>query len=154
MMVLFAGVAYASPSSFVYQGQIIKPSGQALEEPSVTFTVEIYSPGAEQCLLFQETHTINMVGSKGVFTLPLGEGSRSGSDWEDTSTLVQAFNNNAGTITVTTCTIGTDYTPTASDKRKIRLSFDDGSGPVVANMQEIHSAPFALSAASVGGIAA
>ncbi|MCB0379545.1 MAG: hypothetical protein KDD33_13720, partial [Bdellovibrionales bacterium] len=90
---IFRG-AMASPSSMIYQGQILKPSGHALEEPVVTFTVEIFSPGAEECLLYQETHTLNMTGTKGVFTLPLGEGSRSGSDWEDTSTLVQAFNNN------------------------------------------------------------
>ncbi|MCB0378609.1 MAG: hypothetical protein KDD33_08970, partial [Bdellovibrionales bacterium] len=152
ILFLTSTVGLASPASLVYQGQIIKPNGHALEAASVTFKVEVFSPGAEECLLYEESHIVNMVGSKGIFGLPLGEGIRAGSDFEDTATLIQAFDNSSGTISPTTCSIGSTYTPTASDRRKIRLTFDDGTGAVQIASQDIHSAPFALSAASVGGL--
>lgn len=118
----------------------------------VTFTLEVYSPGAEECLLYQEQHVVNMVGSKGIFSLRLGDGIRSGADYEDTAPLIDAFDNTVASITATTCAIGTTYNPAATDDRKLRMYFDDGSGPILATTQNVSSAPFALSAASIGGL--
>ena len=77
--------AFAAPANFVYQGQIVKPDGMALESNSVIFTLEVISPGAEQCVLYRERHTLNMTGSNGVFALEVGDGSRLPSpNFEDT----------------------------------------------------------------------
>ena len=81
----------AAPESFAYQGQIIKPDGHALEASSVDFIIEIVSPGAEECILFEESHTINMTNSNGLFSLEIGSGARTGTDYEDVTSLNDAL---------------------------------------------------------------
>ncbi|MCJ8276691.1 MAG: hypothetical protein HRT44_12100, partial [Bdellovibrionales bacterium] len=144
--------AQASPGSFAYQGQIIKPNGKPLEASSVNFTIQILSPGAEQCLLFEETHTLNMEDSYGLFSLPVGQGTRVGADYEDVSTLIDVFDNSLPVQTPTVCdSVGT-YTPTVGDDRIVRITFDDGSGPVVVSQDhQVKSVPFAQHAAKLDG---
>ena len=87
---LFGSSAWAVPNTFVFQGQIVKPDGAVLENASVNFTVQIFSPGAEECLLYQESHSgVNMSDSKGLFSLAVGSGSRSAGNFEDSSVLSQ-----------------------------------------------------------------
>src|SRR5690606_4810375 len=75
------------------------------------------------------------------------------SSFEDSSSLVAVLSNFSGTIGPATCSIGSDYNPNAHDGRKIRVTFNDGSGPItISQNQDLHSIPFALQAASVGGI--
>ena len=121
----------AGPESFVLQGQIIKPSGDALENSSVNFNVKIYSPGSNNCLLYEENfNSVNMGDSAGLFKLSVGTGTRSGSNFEDTSTL-EGILKNSGSLTPTTCTTGgPNYTPASTDGRLVRLTFNDGSGAV------------------------
>ncbi|MCJ8276721.1 MAG: hypothetical protein MJK18_07755 [Bdellovibrionales bacterium] len=153
ILILFSVDVFASPEGFLYQGQIIKPSGQQLEDDSVLFTMQLYSPGVEECLLYEETHTLNLVGSKGLFTIPVGDGVRSGSNFEDSSTLSQVFNNNSGAITPTTCDSVGSYTPGPNDSRLLRVTFDDGSGPItVSNDHRIMSTPFAQQAYRLEGL--
>ena len=156
-LVVFFSVAslQAGPGSFAYQGQIIRPDGRALEASSVTFTIEILSPGPEQCLLYQETHTINMQGSNGIFSFDVGEGNQSGNDFEDTSTLVQSIQNTGATVNPTTCAIGGSFTSSPGDGRLMRVQFDDGAGPITLGQNHrINSVPYAQSAASIDGISA
>ena len=148
-----ASVIYAGPSNFAYQGQIIKPNGLALEAASVTFTLEILSPGSEECLLYKETQTINMTGSNGIFALEVGSGVHAGTNFEDTNSLDNALSNTTGTVSPTTCAVGSTYTPVASDGRKLRVTFDDGTGPVtIANDHNIVSVPYAQNASSIDGL--
>ena len=49
LSILWATSLLAAPEQFAYQGQIIKPDGQALEAINVTFTLQVYSPGVEEC---------------------------------------------------------------------------------------------------------
>ena len=77
--------AYAAPpQAITLQGTILTPSGLPLETASVGFTVEIRSPGAENCLLYRETHTLNMTNSGGAFSLPIGTGVRAGGGFQET----------------------------------------------------------------------
>jgi len=128
VLVFFLESTYASPSQFTLQGQIINPNQTQLEKPSVDFTVQIYSPAPDSCLLYEEHFlNVNMQDSKGLFSLPVGTGTRLGSDFEDTTPLVDAINNSIGLITPTSCEFGgPNYTPGATDTRSLRLTFDDG----------------------------
>jgi len=144
---------FAAPASFVYQGQIVKPNGLALESNSVVFTIEVVSPGSEACILYRERHTLNMMGSNGVFALEVGDGARAGTNFADTSTLPEALDNSSAPLTGLTCSSGTSYAPTQTDSRKLRVTFDEGSGPTtLAQDHKIVSVPFAQSAASINGI--
>ena len=127
---LLPSLGHAGPENFTYQGQIIKPNGQALEDSNVNFVVEIISPGAEECILYRESHIRNMSNSNGIFALEVGSGLRSGSQYQDTINLRTALNNSTGTVNPDICVIGGSYTPVANDGRKLRVTFNDGSGPV------------------------
>ncbi len=141
-----------SPQGISLQGRIVDASNNPLEDASVTFTVQIYSPGAEQCELYRESHTLNMSGSGGVFSLPVGSGTRAGAGFENTSTLAQVFNNASATINSLTCSVGTSYAPSSGAKRKIKMTFDNGGGPqVVTQTLDIQAVPYALYADTLQG---
>ncbi|OQW49338.1 MAG: hypothetical protein A4S09_12545, partial [Proteobacteria bacterium SG_bin7] len=151
---LFFGTAIAqtSPQGLSLQGRILDSSNNPLEDASVAFTVQIVSPGAEECVLYEETHTLNMTGSGGVFALPVGAGTRSGAAFEDTSTLAQVFNNGSGQINSLTCSSGNSYTPASGAKRKIKMTFDNGGGPqVVTQTLDVQAVPYALYADTLRG---
>ncbi len=148
--------AFAAPAKFTYQGQIIKPNGQALESNSVQFTLEILSPEPELCVLYKESHTVNMTNSNGIFSLTVGEGVKPGDgSYEDLTSLADALDNSIGMVAPTTCALGPNYTADPSDGRKLRLTFDDGSGPVtLAQDHNVVSVPYASNASSLNGLSA
>jgi hypothetical protein len=150
-----AATGNVGPQGITLQGTILTPANQPEEAASVTFTLQVVSPGSEDCLLYQETQTVNMTSSSGAFSLVLGSGTRSGVGFQSTSTLAQIFNNSSGTISSLTCASGSSYTPNSSDSRKIVLTFDDGSGPqTLSPSLSVESVPFALMADSLQGKAA
>ena len=144
--------AQISPQGISLQGRIVDSSNNPLEDLNVIFTVHILSPGAEECVLYEETHTVNMTGSGGVFALPVGSGTRSGTAFEDTSTLAQVFNNASAAINSLTCATGNSYSPATGNKRKIKMTFDNGGGPqVVTQTLDIQAVPYALYADTLRG---
>jgi trimeric autotransporter adhesin len=152
-LLLYTPLALAVPGSFVYQGQIIKPNGHTLDANNVQFTVEIISPGAEQCILFRERHNVNMVGSNGIFALEVGDGVPVSSSFTTASSLAAALNNSAGTLTGLECASVGEYTPSMNDHRQLRITFDDGSGPnTLTQDHRILSVPYAQSAATLNGL--
>jgi len=160
LLVLSSGLtaqAQTSPQVVSLQGRILDPSNNALESVNVAFIIEILSPNVDECVLFKETYTLNMTGSGGVFSLPIGAGlARVGANFEDTSTLAQVFNNGASAMTSLTCaTAVTSYTPATTHKRKIRMSFNDiaggGGQQVVTQLLDLQSVPFALYADTLQG---
>ncbi|MBY0315091.1 MAG: hypothetical protein K2Q26_06205, partial [Bdellovibrionales bacterium] len=140
------------PSSFVYQGQITKAGGIPLEADPVMFRIQILSP-VNDCVMFEEQHSINMLGSTGVFSLNIGAGIRSGSDFEDTSVLLDVFKNGQNFTGITTCASGTSYNALSGHTRKMRISYNDGGG-LVTLAQDFHmqSTPFSWYANSLQGL--
>ncbi len=55
--------SFANSPGISYQGRIFKPDGAPLEGSSVQFRLQVRSPGAENCLLYEEIQTLNMAGS-------------------------------------------------------------------------------------------
>ncbi len=147
-----SSVGLASPTSTVFQGQIIKPNGQALEASNVQFTLQLLSP-INECLLHEETFTINMTGSSGIFNLSLGSGTNTGNG--GLTNLNEALDNSLSNQAGLTCSSGSDYDPSPGDTRKLRVTFDEGSGPVTLSQDHtIESVPYAQYAGKLGGLEA
>jgi len=159
-LALIAGIALSttahsqtSPQAFSLQGRLVDNSNQPVQASSVSFTIQIRSPGVEDCLLYEETHTVNMSNSDGLFSIPLGTGTRGGTAaFKDTSTLAQAFTNSSSTISSLTCASGSTYAPASGQRRKLRLHFDDGTGyQTLSQDMQINSVPYALYADTLQG---
>ncbi|MBY0314700.1 MAG: hypothetical protein K2Q26_04230, partial [Bdellovibrionales bacterium] len=150
--VMSSSHAQSVPTSFVYQGQITKTGGVPLEANPVIFNVRIYSP-TNDCLLYEEQHSINMLGSEGMFSLNVGGGIRSGSDYEDTSSIVDIFKNGVSFSGITSCSSGTSYNALTGHTRKVRISYNDGGG-LVTLAQDFHlqTVPYAWYANSLQGL--
>jgi hypothetical protein len=141
------------PQGIAVQGTIFNAQNQPESASSVVFTIDVRSPGAENCLLYRETQTLNMSGSSGNFSFILGSGARSGSSFEDTSTIAQAFSNNVGTLASLSCANGSSYSPVSGQQRSLALAFDDGFGThTLSQALNVQSVPFALAADSLQGL--
>ncbi len=144
----------ADPLYFNYNGRILRPDDTPLNAASVDFTVQIIST-TDGCVLYEETHNLDMSTSAGVFNLKVGSGARAGTDYEDTSTLDQAFDNGLGNITGLTCDSGTAYDAAPGDARAIRLTINEGTG-VIQFSENINmaSVPYARYATKLEGMGA
>ncbi len=67
--------AFAQNSGITYHGRILRPDGAPLEGASVQFKMQIQSPGAESCLMFEELQTKDLRNSGGVFSITMNDGS-------------------------------------------------------------------------------
>ncbi len=103
-----------------YQGRIIKPDGNPLDSSSVRFTIEIKS--YNDCLLYQETQTVNLSTSAGVFSLNIGSAPAPNIHNFVGTSLSSVFTNRSTFTGLSGCT-GGSYAPNADDDRKIVVSF-------------------------------
>ncbi|MBK8202991.1 MAG: hypothetical protein IPK68_11930 [Bdellovibrionales bacterium] len=141
-LIFSTSLASEAPSGLVYQGRIMKPDNSPLEAVSVLFDIEVYSPDGA-CLLFEETHTINMASSGGSFALTLGTGTPIGLSYF----VKEVFSNTGAFTGAGPCS----YSPSTGDSRRIRVTFDDGGGPVALQDQIVQSVPYALYASKLEG---
>ncbi|MBL7544516.1 MAG: tail fiber domain-containing protein [Bdellovibrionaceae bacterium] len=108
-----------------YQGRIIKPDGSPLEGSNVQFRMQVRSPGSENCLLYEEIQSVNMLGSSGVFSVTLNDGS--GTRLDSPFYQIDRIFANRDTMTLdsTRCAVGTTYSPNSGDGRKFIVYFKD-----------------------------
>ncbi|MDG0815777.1 tail fiber domain-containing protein [Bdellovibrio svalbardensis] len=149
LILLQTSMVLASPALLTYQGRIVKDDGTALEYSAVSFIFQITDPSGA-CVIYQEQiNGYNMVNSKGVFDVPIGQGTvtypTSGS-----FTVLDAFKNGQAFV----CQGGAPYNSGASDSRKLRVQFYDGVGwKTISPDSVIRSVPFsgyAVSAQKLG----
>ncbi|UOF01149.1 tail fiber domain-containing protein [Bdellovibrio reynosensis] len=146
LAVFSASFASASPDSFTYQGRIIRSDGTPLEHNNVSFAFEITNP-AGNCVFYREQKdSVNMQGSKGVFDVPIGSGTRlfptgAGADIRD------AFKNSIALP----CAGGGTHTAAENETRLLKVQFYDGTGwKAITPNNEIRSVPFATFSYSAG----
>ena len=140
----------------VYHGRILKSDGSALESNSVEMKLQIRSPGTENCLMYEETKTVDMSGTNGVFSFTLNNGSATRSD-QSGFTLNQVLSNRRPFIfTNGECVNGSSYSPQLTDSRLLTFKFmESGLGTwEEVSAQEIGYSPMALEAKAVGGYVA
>lgn len=146
LTMLMVSFAWASPDSFTYQGRIIRSDGTPLEYNNVSFAFEITNP-AGNCVLYREQKdSVNMQGTKGVFDVPIGSGTRLyptgvGDNIRD------VFKNSV----VLNCSGGGTYTAAENEIRLLKVQFHDGTGwKAITPSTEIRSVPFSTFSYSSG----
>ena len=117
--------ANPGPNGFNIQGTLYGPSGAA-HEGLVAFKVQILDAGAA-CVLYQETHNLDLTTTKGVFSIDLGQGtSRSNKVDSSTSLASNVFRNDVNIPSSVDCAPGVTFTSGAA--RLVRVLYDVGSG--------------------------
>ena len=127
----FSSVVLATPGSFYLQGQIVKPDLMPLEGANVEFTIQILSPGRGRvCSFRRELHLSICKTPMACFLFQWEREHVIGLDFEDTSSLVTILSNTAGPWTPDNCGGVNSYSPSLTDDRRVKIVFDDGTGPV------------------------
>ncbi|KYG65756.1 hypothetical protein AZI86_01380 [Bdellovibrio bacteriovorus] len=141
---------FQAHAGFTYEGSLVDPSGNVVTNSSVQFVLEILSPGSEACVLFRESHTLDMSASEGYFSLNVGTGTVMGSY----PTLLRVFQNH-GTMNGLSCATGSTYAPGINDVRRMRVTIYVGGGAAdVVGTLTINPVPMADTARTVGAFEA
>jgi hypothetical protein len=148
-------IAMAGNAGITYHGRLIDPAGIAVTGASVQFKIQLRTPGAENCLMYEEVQSKDMSQSDGIFSITINDGSGNRTDASG-YTLEQIFGNRGSfTFSAADCSGGTVYNSSPSDGRKIQVLFNDGT--FTAGQWEatpaisISFVPMAIEAAQVGG---
>lgn len=151
LVILPSWWSYATSNSLTYQGRIIRADGRPLEYYNTSFIFKIMDMSGK-CLIYQEQVTgIDMTNSKGVFDVPIGEGTVS---WPTSGnfSILEAFNNettfSCGSCSGYSCVSGgSSYSAVSSHSRILRVQFHDGNGwRTVSPDNIIRSVPYAIQA--------
>lgn len=143
-------------SFLTYQGRIVSPDGKALSRDNIDLIVHIYSPGPEKCLMFTESHKLNLSLTAGVFSIEVGAGLRN-SSLDGGKSFKEIFSNKESELEFDNCEEGhASYVPKAGDVRNLVIQFNDGSGRGLQTLQaqKIAFVPFAVESTQVGGYGA
>jgi len=163
---LTLGSAYtASPAfgfsenaqTFTYQGQLLDNTGLApLSDASVVMILSIYNP-AKDCLLYEETQTINTTASSGMFSIQVGSATgaakRTGSD--PGLRMAAVFRNDGTQVRAAGANCASGYTPTAGDARVMQVKLTPSSTATQVTLspdETIDAAPQSWSAETLQGI--
>ena len=153
-LMAFPSLANAtSNSGITYHGRILKPDGTPLEGKTVQFRLQIRSPGAESCLLYEELQTLNMVGSAGVFSISLNDGTGTRDDSSGV-TFDNVFSNRTSvSFAGSACVSGNQYNPNSADGRSFAVFFRDESMQAFEPLpsQPVNYAPFAIQTKEIAG---
>ncbi|NUN04801.1 MAG: hypothetical protein HUU57_03470 [Bdellovibrio sp.] len=150
-----------------YHGRILDNTGSPLESSSVTFKIQILSPNPGKCLMYEEVRTISMVGTDGIFVIPIGDGNGARSNSDPNISIEKVFSNdpnfqfNVSKYPKFNCNSGGNvFTPQVLDQRQLVVSFKDNNSAngvqTLPNM-DINFVPFSVNsydAQNLGGTAA
>lgn len=145
--------AFAVGPGLFYQGRILQ-SDLTPVTGVVQFRVQLRSPGAEDCLLWEEIQSHDLTGKNGTFVLGINDGSGTRTDGGIYTISQVLANNQLLTLGAGKCASGTTYSPTFADGRSLAVSFNDGSfaGWEDAPVQAMNYAPKAVDALQVSGV--
>lgn len=161
VIILLLGLSAKATQSFTVQGRLLNADGTPLTSSSVQFKIQVRTTGSENCLLFQETQTLDLSQDQGAFSLTIGQGTRAASSVDGGNSLDQIFSNSQSislTAAPSACAnSATSYTPAASDTRNLVLSYNDGSAwdtvPTIS-LSWVPQATYAQDAGKLGGTSA
>jgi hypothetical protein len=149
-----AGRAGASNSGVTYQGRILKPDGTPLAGQFTQFKMQLRTPDAGACLMYEELQSQDLRNMNGAFSLTINDGTGSRTDTTGL-TLDKIFANHGSfALDPTTCGSGTGaYAPNGSDGRNLVVLFKDETmaswEPIPS--QKINFVPFAFEAKQIAG---
>lgn len=148
LLISFASLKLQA-ETITLSGRLLDPLQQPVSSNAVAFKVYLYDP-TENCLLYSEDHgSLDMSHSNGNFELKMGAGTlMAGSPL---ASLRQALDNRIPFSGLTSCTTGTTYTPSATDSRKVRISFLISGTTQTLSSIEINQVANAIHSQTVGG---
>jgi trimeric autotransporter adhesin len=152
----FSMNAAAANSGVTYQGRILKPDGNPLTGSNVQFRLQIKSPDANSCLMYEELQTQDMSSSHGNFSLTINDGTGVRNDTSGYGLDRIFANRGIFTFNAADCVSGTDYTPGSGDGRTLQVFFKDETMSAWEPMppQKINFVPFAFESKQVAGFGA
>jgi hypothetical protein len=148
-------IAFAAGSTLTLQGRILDSNGVPIQAPGVNFRVQVLTPNANECILYDETQVIDMTGSVGIWELSLNDGTGTVNP-PLTYTLAQTFSNAVPfTVNSTSCASGAGlitYTPNPGDERYVLISFKtiSMSGWEVMPLMHLSHTAYATEAEQIG----
>ena len=143
----------ATTSGVTYQGRILKPDGSPLEGSNVQFRLQVRTPGAENCLLFEELQALDMRHSSGNFSLTINDGTGTRTDSSGFSMDRIFANRLKYDFNSADCTSGDEYTPNSADGRRLQVYFKDETMAAWEPMpaQNINFVPLAIESKQIAG---
>lgn len=149
---MFLSLAKAN-QGLVYHGRILKSDGTPFESNNVILKVQLRTPGNENCLMYEETKTVDLTGTGGVFVFNLNDGSAVRTDSTGLSLLNIFTNRIAFNFFNNECAVSNTYVPSAADTRKFVFTFLDPKSnqwETIAS-DEIQLVPVSMESLQVGG---
>ncbi len=146
--------AYAVVTSGIsYHGRLLKSDGTAVASSAVQLQVQIRSNGNENCLLYSEIQTKDLSTTDGLFSLTLNDGSGIRNDSSGLTMPQVLANQGTKTLPGGACSVGTTYTPTSADGRRMVIYFNDGSftGWEPFPEEAINFVPLAIESQQIAG---
>lgn len=134
-------------AAVTFHGRILDQDDKSVEAAAVTFKIQVRSPGTQNCLLYEETRTLDMRNSGGIFVIPIGDGHGHRSAGDPGITVENVFSNDTSlNLASLACNSGNSYQPQNLDSRRLVVSFDDGTGSGEQLLPEIdiNQVPFAI----------
>lgn len=75
LAVFMISQAALAVSGVTYQGRILKPDGSPLAGANTQFKMQLRTPDAQNCLMYEEIQSLDLRNSNGAFSLTIGDGS-------------------------------------------------------------------------------
>ena len=165
LTLILAGFFSSAPSysqSITIQGRVATSAGAPINGSGVVFRVQIVTPNSNLCVLYDETQTLDLSQTNGLFSINIngGTGTRNA---PSTYTLDQAISNRSIlTVDASYCpgASGTgpiQYSPTFDANRKVVISFRDPSsmsGFETIPTMDLNPLPYAMESTRLGGYTA
>ena len=150
----------ALAQSLTIQGKVLDGSNNPITGNATQFRVQILAPDASRCVLYDETRTVDMTTSGGLFSLNLND-STGTINLPSTYSLDDAISNRAGfAVNSTYCASGSGtvtYTPGPNDNRKVVIQFRDPgtmTGWETIPEMDLNPMAYAMESRTVGGFPA
>lgn len=155
-LILFFSIS--AKANFTIQGRLLESDGLTpVTNSNVLFKLRLRTSGVENCLLYEETQTVDLAASKGTFGITLGKGQRAASSVDGGLPITTVLSNTQSITTVpSACSnAATSYSPAATAIRNLEITYNDGSGwdslPVIP-LNPAPQANYAYDSAKLGGL--
>lgn len=153
-----AGYSYSeNPQTFTASGQLLNSAGAPLLDSSVVLVLTIYDP-AKACLLYEETQTIDVSTTNGIFSVQVGQGAVTGGKRTANDPglrMATIFRNDGTLIRSAGVNCASGYSATAGDIRLMQVKLTPsttGTAVTLSPDTTINATPTSWSAETLQGV--
>ena len=156
---LFLAPRPAFAQSITIQGRVATAAGVSINGGAVLFRVQIVTPDANLCVLYDETQTLDLSQTNGLFSININNGSGL-RNAPTTYTLEQAISNRMSLSVDASYCPGSSasgpvlFSPAFDTNRKVNIAFRDPSTMAAYEAiptMDLNPLPYAMEATRLGG---